>query len=68
MRGPSVRMILMLGEIGVGKTSISRRLVFGTFGDNYKATLDSIANAMHGKPTAEEMIAGKDAAHPFRGF
>jgi len=36
---------------------------------NYKATVDAIANAMHGKPTADEMIAGKDkAAHPFRGF
>ncbi|MFM9059836.1 MAG: formaldehyde-activating enzyme [Planctomycetaceae bacterium] len=36
---------------------------------NYKATMDAIANAMHGKPTADEMIAGKDqAAHPFRGF
>ena len=36
---------------------------------NYEATKLAIANAMHGKPTAEEMIAGKDqAAHPFRGF
>ena len=38
------------------------------YDNNYKATLDSITNAMHGKPTADEMIAGKDAAHPFRGF
>ena len=38
------------------------------YDNNYKATLDSIANAMHGKPTVEEMIAGKDATHPFRGF
>ncbi len=36
---------------------------------NYKATKDAIANAMRGKPTVDEMIAGKDkAAHPFRGF
>jgi 5,6,7,8-tetrahydromethanopterin hydro-lyase len=36
---------------------------------NYEATKQSIANAMGGKPTADEMIAGKDdAAHPFRGF
>jgi 5,6,7,8-tetrahydromethanopterin hydro-lyase len=36
---------------------------------NYKATMDAISNAMKGKPTADEMIAGKDqAAHPFRGF
>jgi 5,6,7,8-tetrahydromethanopterin hydro-lyase len=36
---------------------------------NYQATMDAIANAMKGKPTADEMIAQKDkAAHPFRGF
>jgi 5,6,7,8-tetrahydromethanopterin hydro-lyase len=36
---------------------------------NYQATKDAIANAMRGKPTVDEMIAGKDkAAHPFRGF
>jgi 5,6,7,8-tetrahydromethanopterin hydro-lyase len=36
---------------------------------NYDATMLSIANAMAGKPTADEMIAGKEAAaHPFRGF
>ena len=36
---------------------------------NYTATKDAIKNAMTGKPTVDEMIAGKDAAaHPFRGF
>lgn len=36
---------------------------------NYQATLDAVANAMNGKPTVDEMIAGKDKAqHPFRGF
>ncbi|MDH3717448.1 MAG: formaldehyde-activating enzyme [Planctomycetota bacterium] len=36
---------------------------------NYEATKDSIVAAMQGKPTADEMIAGKEeAAHPFRGF
>jgi 5,6,7,8-tetrahydromethanopterin hydro-lyase len=36
---------------------------------NYQATKDAIAAAMKGKPTAQEMLAGKDkAAHPFRGF
>jgi 5,6,7,8-tetrahydromethanopterin hydro-lyase len=36
---------------------------------NYQATKDSIANAMSGKPTADEMVEGKDSAeHPFRGF
>lgn len=36
---------------------------------NYDATKAAIANAMQGKPTVEEMIAGKEqAVHPFRGF
>ena len=36
---------------------------------NYAATKESISSAMTGKPSADEMIAGKDeAAHPFRGF
>ena len=35
---------------------------------NYEATKQSIANAMSNKPSADEMIAGKDSEHPFRGF
>ena len=36
---------------------------------NYAATKQAIVNAMQGKPTADEMIAGKEkAVHPFRGF
>ena len=36
---------------------------------NLQATKDAIRNAMSGKPTAAEMLAGKDKAkHPFRGF
>jgi 5,6,7,8-tetrahydromethanopterin hydro-lyase len=36
---------------------------------NYEATKMAIASAMKGKPTVDEMVAGKDkAAHPFRGF
>jgi 5,6,7,8-tetrahydromethanopterin hydro-lyase len=36
---------------------------------NYTATVDAIANAMKGLPTAEQMVAKKDtAAHPFKGF
>ena len=36
---------------------------------NYEATKMAIKNAMGNKPSADEMIAGKDkAAHPFRGF
>ncbi len=36
---------------------------------NYQATMQAIASAMKGKPSVDEMLAGKDkAAHPFRGF
>lgn len=35
---------------------------------NYEATKMAISSAMTGKPTAAEMVAGKDAVHPFRGF
>jgi 5,6,7,8-tetrahydromethanopterin hydro-lyase len=39
------------------------------FDFNYKATKDAIANAMTGKPTVDQMLAGKEKAHhPFRGF
>ena len=35
---------------------------------NYEATKMAISSAMTGKPTADEMIAGKEEVHPFRGF
>jgi 5,6,7,8-tetrahydromethanopterin hydro-lyase len=36
---------------------------------NYQATKMAIANAMKGKPSVDEMLAGKDKAeHPFKGF
>ncbi len=35
---------------------------------NYAATKQAIASAMGNKPTADEMIAGRDSVHPFRGF
>lgn len=35
---------------------------------NYDATMMAIKNAMTGKPTADEMIAGKEQKHPFAGF
>ena len=36
---------------------------------NYKATVDAIANATKGLPTASQMVAKKDtASHPFKGF
>jgi 5,6,7,8-tetrahydromethanopterin hydro-lyase len=33
---------------------------------NYQATKDAISSAMAGKPTADEVLAGKDQEHPFR--
>lgn len=33
------RKVMLLGDIGVGKTSLARRLVFGRFEAEYKATL-----------------------------
>lgn len=35
---------------------------------NYEATKLAISCAMTGKPTADEMLKGKDQVHPFRGF
>ena len=36
---------------------------------NYQATKESIASAMSGRPSVEEMLAKKDNAnHPFKGF
>jgi 5,6,7,8-tetrahydromethanopterin hydro-lyase len=36
---------------------------------NYEATKLAIAHAMAGKPSAAEVVAGKDSAeHPFKGF
>jgi len=36
---------------------------------NYDATKQAIENAMRGKPSVDEVLAGKDSAvHPFRGF
>jgi Ras-related protein Rab-5C len=34
-----IAKVLLLGDIGVGKTSIARRLVFDTFDGDYKATI-----------------------------
>lgn len=36
---------------------------------NYEATRQAIRNALAGRPTVDEVLAGKDTAeHPFRGF
>jgi 5,6,7,8-tetrahydromethanopterin hydro-lyase len=36
---------------------------------NYQATKEALKGAMTGKPTIDDILAGKDkAAHPFRGF
>ena len=49
-----VRKILMLGEIGVGKTSIARRLAFNSFGDNYKATISVDVYTYEVKPAPKD--------------
>lgn len=38
MRKQAIKLLL-LGEVGVGKTSLARRLVFNTFDSSYKATI-----------------------------
>ena len=38
------------------------------FDYNFKATKMAIANAMQNKPSADEMIAGRNQPHPFQGF
>lgn len=35
---------------------------------NYQATVQAIANAMGGKPTVDEVLAGRHQPHPFQGF
>lgn len=35
---------------------------------NYEATKAAIANAMKGKPSVDEMLAGKNQIHPFRNI
>ena len=35
----TAQKIMLLGEIGVGKSSIAQRLVFNRFGTDYKPTL-----------------------------
>lgn len=45
-----IRKIMLLGEIGVGKTSIARRLVFDKFGDIYKATIGADILRYHVEP------------------
>ena len=38
------------------------------FDYNYEATKMAISNAMTGKPSVDEMVEGREQAHPFRGF
>ena len=38
------------------------------FDYNFAATKQAIASAMGGKPTVDEMLAGKNQDHPFQGF
>ena len=54
-----------LEQLGEAKTWLSRA-------DDLRTRKDSsgaVANALKGKPTVDEMLAGKESAHhPFRGF
>lgn len=53
------KKVMLLGEIGVGKSSLARRLVFGRFGSEYKPTIgvevyryDIPAAALDGQPAS----------------
>ncbi len=49
----TARKVMLLGEIGVGKTSLARRLVFGTFEADYKATM-GVDHYTHSIPMGPE--------------
>ena len=57
-------LVIVCGVFIHWKASDNRKI----FDYNFSATKMAIANAMGGKPTADEMIAGKDQAHPFQGL
>ncbi|MEZ5842331.1 MAG: GTP-binding protein [Hyphomicrobiaceae bacterium] len=48
------RKLMLLGEIGVGKTSTVRRLVFDRFETNYKATVGTDIYTVDMEPNADE--------------
>lgn len=60
------RKIMLLGEIGVGKSSIARRLVFDAFEETYKPTLGvdiytyEIPTGSAGEPAAKFIIWDTD--------
>ena len=58
-------LVIVCG-VFIGPTANDDKKIFDY---NFQATKEAIANAMNGKPSADEMVAGKeDAVHPFRGF
>lgn len=52
------KKIMLLGDIGVGKTSIARRLTFRVFDEDYKATI--------GTDIYSYDVVPSPAEHPFR--
>jgi 5,6,7,8-tetrahydromethanopterin hydro-lyase len=64
-KGETEKLVIVCGVFIHWEASDDKKI----YDYNYQATKMAIANAMKGKPTADEMIAGKDkAVHPFRGF
>jgi 5,6,7,8-tetrahydromethanopterin hydro-lyase len=64
-KGEAEKLVIVCGVFIHWEASDDKKI----YDYNYQATKMAIANAMKGKPTADEMIAGKDkAVHPFRGF
>lgn len=58
-------LVIVCG-VFIHKAAASDQLIYE---HNYNATKMAIQNAMGNKPSADEMIAGKDdAVHPFKGF
>lgn len=57
-----VRKVMLLGDIGVGKTSLARRLVLGRFDQDYKATIGvdiythDVVARIQGKATAVTLV------------
>ena len=63
--GDAEKLVIVCGVFIHWEAADDRRI----YDFNYEATMAAIANAMTGRPSVAEMIAGKDkAAHPFRGF
>jgi 5,6,7,8-tetrahydromethanopterin hydro-lyase len=64
-KGQTENLVIVCGVFIHPEASDNKKI----YDYNYQATKDAIKSAMKGKPTADEMLAGKDkAVHPFKGF